>query len=100
MLARMALATSLAPSTEAVMASSPYSLRLRKMFSRTTTELSTIIPTPRASPPRVMRLRVRPPSSRSAKVATMEIGIEAAMTSVLRKLRRKKSSTKIAKPLP
>ena len=40
---------------------SPSSSRLRKMFSRTTMELSTIMPTPSASPPSVMRLSVKPP---------------------------------------
>ena len=39
-------------------------------------ELSTIIPTPRASPPRVIRLRVNPPKKISANVVTMEMGID------------------------
>ena len=40
---------------------SPSSWRRRKTFSSTTTELSTIMPTPSASPPSVIRLRVSPP---------------------------------------
>ena len=63
-------------------------------------ELSTIMPTPRASPPNVIRLRVNPPKKMSAKVATIEMGIDKEITSVLRMLRRKNSSTMMASPPP
>ena len=70
------------------------------MFSSTTTELSTIMPTPRARPPRLIRFRVKPPKYSRAKVAITEIGIDSAMTTVLRTLRRNSSSTKTASTPP
>jgi len=60
-LAMMAGPTSRVPSTAADDGESPASVRRRKMFSRTTMELSTIMPTPSARPPRVIRFRVNPP---------------------------------------
>jgi len=51
--ATTAILTSLAPSTAALSAGSPSSLNLY-IFSRTTIELSTNIPTPKAMPPRVI----------------------------------------------
>ena len=53
----IAVATSWVPSTAEVSASSPSS-RFLKMFSSTTTALSTSMPTPRARPPKVMMLSV------------------------------------------
>ena len=85
-LAMMAGPTSRAPSTDA--------------SSGASMELSTIMPTPRASPPRVIRLRVNPPKKINANVATIEIGIDSEMTSVLRMVRRKNSNTTIASPPP
>ena len=70
------------------------------MFSSTTTELSTIMPTPSASPPSVIRLRVKPPKYSSAKVATTDIGMASEITTVLRRLRRKNSSTSTASEPP
>jgi len=99
-LAMIADPTSRAPSTAASSGASPFSLRRRKIFSSTTMELSTIMPTPRASPPRVIRLSVNPPKKINAKVATIEIGIDREITSVLRMLRRKNSKTTIASPPP
>ncbi len=70
------------------------------MLSRTTIELSTIMPTPSAKPPSVIRLSVKPARKMSANVATSEMGMAMAMINVLRKLRRKKKSTRIAKTPP
>ena len=99
-LATIAPATSPVPRTAASSGASPSSVRRRKTFSSTTTELSTIIPTPRASPPSVIRLRVSPCWYISAKVATTETGMAAVITRVLRRLRRKSSSTSAAKAPP
>jgi hypothetical protein len=60
-LAMMAAATSLAPFTAASRGPSRSSARRQKTFSSTTTELSTIMPTPSARPPRVIRFSVKPP---------------------------------------
>ena len=57
--ATMAPLTSSAPSTLAVVRSLPPSM-CRNVFSSTTIEASTIMPTPRASPPKVSVLRVKP----------------------------------------
>jgi hypothetical protein len=54
-----AMATSREPLAAASKRSSPPS-RCRKMFSRTTIELSTSSPTPSASPPRLIMLREMP----------------------------------------
>ncbi len=67
--------TSEAPLRAAVVSSSPASRRLT-MASRTTMAESTSIPTPRASPPRDMMLRVVPVRYIRKKVATTEIGME------------------------
>ncbi len=45
------------------------------MFSRTTIELSTSMPMPSASPPKVMMLSVNPPKYIRPKVAMTETGI-------------------------
>ena len=58
--ADMAIPTSSVPLAEAVSTSSPSSSTLRKIFSMTTTELSTSIPTPSPRPTRVIRFRVYP----------------------------------------
>ena len=99
-LAMMAGPTSRAPSTDACSGASPFSLRRRKIFSSTTMELSTIIPTPKASPPSVIRLIVNPPKNINANVVTIEMGIDSEITSVLRTLRRKNSNTTMASPPP
>ena len=57
-LAMIAPATSSVPATAEASRSSPNSLRRRWMFSSTTIAESTIMPTPSASPPRVIRFRV------------------------------------------
>ena len=91
-LAMMAFVTSSVPLTAACSNKSPDS-RIRKTFSSTTIALSTSIPIPRANPPSVMILRVRLPKYNKAKVAIIETGIAVAITMVLRRLRRNKSST-------
>ena len=53
----IAMVTSVAPRPEASLRSLPSSICL-KIFSSTTMELSTIIPTPKASPQRVTRFMV------------------------------------------
>jgi len=98
-LAMIAAVTSPLPSIAAGSAPWPSSRR-RKMFSRTTIALSTSMPTPRARPPRVMRLRVNPAKYSSAMVAMMETGMAVAMTSVLRTFRRKKSRTSMVRMPP
>ena len=70
------------------------------MFSSTTMALSTSMPTPRASPPSVIMFSVKPPKYISAKVAMIEIGMAVAMMAVLRRLRRKNSSTSMANTPP
>ena len=58
------------------------------------------MPTPSASPPRVIRFSVNPMNSISANVAMTLIGIALAMTRVLRALRRNARSTRTANPPP
>jgi len=70
------------------------------MFSRTTMALSTSMPTPRASPPRVIRFKVNPLKYIKANVAITEIGMVVAIMAVLGMLRRNSSSTMIASPPP
>ncbi|OPZ80336.1 MAG: hypothetical protein BWY77_01122 [bacterium ADurb.Bin431] len=62
--------------------------------------LSTSIPMPRARPPKVMLLRVKPLKYISPKVATIEIGMAVAMIEVLERLRRKRSRMTIASRPP
>ena len=54
------------------------------------------MPTPMARPPRLMTFRVKPLAYISTKVAMMEKGMEMEMIRVLKKLRRKNSSTPTA----
>ena len=56
----MAIPTSVAPAFAASSLSSPNSSKCRKVFSITTTALSTSIPIPRARPPSVIMLKVYP----------------------------------------
>jgi hypothetical protein len=71
----IAMETSVAPFMAAVFLSSPIS-RCLKIFSSTTTELSTIMPTPRARPLKVIRFRVYPPKYIATKVVITAKGIE------------------------
>ncbi len=95
----IASATSPVPTAAAVRASAP-SARSRKMFSTTTMALSTSIPAPSASPPSVIRLSERCWKYITAKVTRIESGIATATTSVAGRLRRKKTSTSTARPMP
>ena len=70
------------------------------MFSSTTIELSTTMPTANASPAREMTLSVRPSSFIARKVPTMLSGMAAATTKVPARLRRKSISTSTASKPP
>ena len=63
--------------------------RWRWMFSIATVASSTRMPTARASPPRVMPLRVWPRARSTSRAATTDRGIETATMRVLRQLPRK-----------
>ena len=98
-LAMTAATTSRLPFTAADSESWPAS-RSRLMFSSTTMALSTSIPTPRANPPRVIKLRVNPPKYIKAKVATTEMGMVVAITAVLGIFRRNSTRTNMARAPP
>ena len=63
-------------------------------------ELSTTMPTANAMPARLMTLSVRPKKPISRKVPMTLIGMAMATTKVLDRLRRKTSSTRIARVPP
>src|SRR6056297_3882500 len=71
------VATSCAPFTDEVRPSSPSSLNL-KIFSRTTTALSTTSPTARVSPDREIMLRLTSAQLMILNVVIIETGIEMA----------------------
>ena len=58
------------------------------------------MPAPRAMPPKVSTLNVMPRKYINIQVAIKEIGIEIAITKVLRTLRRKINSTNTANSAP
>ena len=91
--------TSFVPLTAASRMLSPSS-RQRKIDSSTTMELSTSIPTPRASPPSDMMLRETWNRCIGAKVAMMEIGMEIPTMAVETVFLRKKKRTIIARIPP
>ena len=70
------------------------------MFSRTTMELSTTIPTANAKPASEITFKVRPSSFRTRKVPTTLMGIAAATMNVLVRLRRNSKRAMTAKMLP
>ena len=74
-------AISLAPSMDASFADIPSFLR-RTMFSITTMELSTNIPTPRAKPPKDMMFMVTPVKYIMAIANIRLIGMDTAITMV------------------
>ena len=74
----IAACTSSAPFAAASIIPIP-ACRCRKMFSSTMIELSTSIPTPSASPPRLMMLSDTPNASMRANVPITEMGIASAM---------------------
>ena len=77
----MAPATSPAPCTAASFAEYP-SLRIRNMFSMTTMELSTSMPTPSARPDKEMTFRVTPLKYMHTIAVIRLTGIEHATTAV------------------
>ncbi len=98
-LAVMARPTSEAPITAASCRGDPSS-RWRKVFSITTTALSTSRPTPSAMPPRVIMLKVYPMAFIPIKVVTTDRGIASAMVIVGLTARRKMKMTPMAMMLP
>ena len=77
--ATIAPATSFVPLTAATNDFSPCWIR-RWIFSKTTTALSTNIPTAKAIPARLITLRERPPIPSARKVATELTGIAIPIT--------------------
>ncbi len=79
----MAPCTSSAPtaaeSSEAASSPAACSSRCRKMFSSTTMLLSTSMPTPSASPPRLMMFSETPARSSRLNVPITEMGMARAM---------------------
>ena len=63
-------------------------------------ELSTSIPTPRASPPRLMMLRDTSNTSMRTKVSTTEMGMASATATGYRGCRRKRKRTRNARTPP
>ena len=70
------------------------------MFSSTTIELSTIMPTPIAMPPSDIIFRVMPVTCMMRKTETIQIGIEIEMTAVAPRSRRKANRTMAASRTP
>jgi len=70
------------------------------MFSSTTTALSTTMPMAIASAERLMMLIVQPIRNMKTNAMISEKGMESAMTSEVRKLRRKKRVVRITKRPP
>ena len=91
--------TSEVPSTAERNSEAP-AWRRRKIDSSTTMELSTSMPMPRVSPPSDMMLSEMSILYMAMNVAMTEIGIDVAMISVLRRSRRKNSSTMMASTPP
>jgi len=98
--AMMAPATSRVPMEAASFSDRPFSSRCRIMFSKTTIALSTIRPTPRASPPNVIWFNVRSLKNSRANVAMIEMGIDSAMMNVVDPFRRNRYSTRMARREP
>ena len=97
--ARTAPQTSLAPSYAAVYEFLPI-FRWRSIFSRTTMELSTSMPTAKEIPARLTTLMFRPRIQRKIKVPMAEIGMATAVATVDLILRKKSRRTAIASKPP
>ena len=95
----MAPPTCLAPSTAAFFTECPF-CRSRKIFSITTTELSTSIPTPSARPDRDMIFSVTPLKYMATMAATTLRGIEHATIMVGRISHRNRSRIIMASAPP
>ncbi len=70
------------------------------MFSSTTMELSTSMPTARARPPRLIMFSVTPKLRRMTHAPAMERGMATPMTITEPRLRKKKRSTPAARAAP
>ena len=70
------------------------------MFSSTTMELSTIMPTPIAMPPRDIMFRVRWNTFMSTNTVRIHTGIDTAMVAVAPHRRRKRKTTTAASATP
>jgi hypothetical protein len=92
-------ATSPAPITAAAGRGYPCR-RQRSIASRTTIELSTNMPMPRARPPSDMMLSVTPSSFIGRKVASTDTGMVTATTAVARGSLKKKNRTMTARIPP
>ncbi len=97
--ARTAPHTSLVPSKDASKADLPMPL-WRSIFSITTMELSTSMPTAKAMPERLTTLRFRPRAFMKMKVPITLIGMAVATTTVERTLLRNISSIAMAMKPP
>ena len=91
--------TSSAPNIEASRRPVPRDI-CEMMFSSTTTALSTTMPMAIASAERLMMLIVQPIRNMKTNAMISEKGMESAMTSEVRKLRRKKRVVRITKSPP
>ncbi len=96
---RIGPATSLLACKAAFFLDIPWAI-IRYMFSITTIELSTNMPTPRARPPMDITLRVTPEKYISTKLVTRLIAMDAARIRVGLKWRRKDIRTRTAKRAP
>ena len=85
--------TKSAPLLAALKGSSPFSL-CRKMLSRTTIASSITTPTARLKARSVMLLSVNPRKYIKVKVTRNEVGMDRKIMKVLKKLRRKNSTTR------
>ena len=79
---------------------SPHSCLTLKIFSRTTIELSTSIPTTRVRAQRVIRFRVISWNFISANVASRDVGIDTAITRVVFIFPRNRKTTSTASKAP
>ena len=84
---------SLRPLTAASRGPSPI-CRWRKMFSSTTIESSTRMPTVRVSPIRLIMFRLKPRKYMTPSVAIRLVGIASSTISVLRKVCKNTNSTR------
>ena len=91
--------TSLVPSTQALIRSWP-SRAKRLMFSSTTMELSTIMPTPMAMPPRLIMFRVRSNTFISTNTDRIHTGMDTQMVKVGPPRRRNRKTTMAASTTP
>ena len=96
---RIGIATSWVPSMAACIRDLPIS-RCLTVFSSTTMDWSRIMPTARASPPRVMLLIELPRANSPMNAARNDSGSATTATMVARTLRRKTSTTSPASTAP